>query len=452
VRLPDGHCLKDARVRTDCSLCLGRRLGEVLRLPATPIANEFVSKEETNKPQDLYPLNLVQCQKCGHVQIGTLIDGKRLFGNYVYASSTSPVTVAHLRRQAESLWRWYENHLGLVLDKQSFVVEIGSNDGTFLKQLKELTGVGVLGVDPASQIAEAALEAGIYTRVSFFGVPAAEEIIGEIGRADMVVANNVFAHVDDVREMLEGVQVLLHDGGVLAFEVSYLGDMGDAPVFDTIYHEHKSYHHLRPLMLVLDELGLPIIDVERLPWQLGRGSLRVICQKTRERRSIDSPVVRAFLLQETTEWQVGSPYFFAKLDTDILLAGQRFSEWLKVLGNNGQKIFAYGAPAKMTTLMYAWNIEPHLIDFVVEDSKWKQGLHTPGSHLPIYGPEMLEERPGTCIIFAWNFAQSIIERNKGFRGHWLVPLPRVGEWRAGVHVTDANEELAKLVMMGAEKT
>lgn len=435
------------QIREDCSLCRGRRLGEVLRLPHTPIANEFVTKEQAGEVQDRYPLNLVQCQTCGHVQIGFLVEEDRLFGNYVYTSSTSPVTVAHLRKQAEDLWRWYEDHVGLILDEKSLVVEIGSNDGTFLKQLKELTNVRVHGIDPAKKIAMTARDAGIPTKIAFFDAAVADEIVEEAGKADMVVANNVFAHVDDVREMLEGTALLLHDNGVLAFEVSYLGDMGDAPVFDTIYHEHKSYHHLSPLVRVLDELDLPIIDVERVPWQLGRGSLRVICQKTNERRSIDSPAVREFLLRETTEWLVGTPVFFSILDHEAAVSGARFRDWLKVLKNSGQKIYGYGAPAKMTTLMYTWGLDPSLIEFVVEDSKWKQGLLTPGHHLPVVAPEELTDRKGTCIIFAWNFAESIINRNRGFRGQWLVPLPKVGEWPAGTPMRRnvAEEELANLV-------
>lgn len=407
--------------RQYCSLCRSPSLFPGIDFGVTPLANAYTK----NKDEKLatYPLNVVVCARCGHSQIGYLVDSGLVFENYAYATSTSKVTLDHLMHEALDVHEWYKKNVGLELDSKSFVLEIGCNDGSMLKIWKSW-GVGrVLGVDPAASKLKAH---EVDTMDAFFCGSLGEEIRKSHGAADMVIANNVFAHVPDVLDMAEGVKAVLADGGIFVFEVSYLLDMAEVPVFDTIYHEHMSYHSVKPLALMLDQLGMPIVMVQRLKNQRGRGSLRVIARKG-PGRSLDCGKARDFMVDEA---QVGlwEQAFWVKLHGQVSMAGDNVRAWIEALWRLGDRVVGYGAAAKLTTLMHVFKLGRGHIEYVVDDSKWKQGLYTPGTGVEIVAPSrMAEDQPGACVLFAWNFAESIIMKNHWYNGRWVLPLPELQE-------------------------
>jgi 2-polyprenyl-3-methyl-5-hydroxy-6-metoxy-1,4-benzoquinol methylase len=409
------------KVRDRCGLCRREKLTKVLDLGNTPLANEYLTKAEVgalhalNIEQEVFPLALVRCEACKHVQTSVVVDAVRLFSHYLYATGTSPVTVEHFTEYAREIVTKYH-----VLDKPNHgsVIEIGSNDGTMLKAFKSL-GVGkVLGIDPAANLAQEAKQAGVETLVGFFDKQTGEQLASIQGKADVVVANNVLAHAEDILDILEGVRAVIADKGIFVFEVSYLMDMFEHLAFDTIYHEHFAYHTIGPLTLRLDSIGMRIVDVQRTPEQMGRGSIRIFAAPyTAEDRNEDwftsSLVGEGFTgritpmsMEEYGVHQNMVPWNL--LGKAIAAEGNVLRNKISDYRRRGMVVCGYGAPAKMTTLVYAMSLPP--VDYVIEDAQLKIGRHTPGQHVPIVGPKGVERPPAVCILFAWNFADSIVKR------------------------------------------
>ena len=404
--------------RDNCRLCEGRDLTRVLNLTPTPPANAFVPEEQVNQRQDTYPLDVHMCGVCGHVQLLDVVNPEILFSDYVYVSGTSPVFVDHFRRYADTIVSAYHVQRG------SLAVDIGSNDGTLLEQFKNL-GLSVLGVDPAKKIATEATARGIETIVGFFDQQTVELIRSGQGPASIVTANNVFAHADNLMEIGQGVRNLLAPNGVFVFEVSYLGDVLEKTLFDTIYHEHVSYHSVAPLVTFFNRNDLELIHAERVDTH--GGSLRGVCQlKGGPWERQDS--VRRFLDTEAEQkLDVAATYLaFAQ---KIEKRKQELYELLSDIKASGKSVAAYGAPAKATTLMYHFGLGPETVDFIVDDSPLKQGLYSPGLHVPILLSDAVSERkPDYLLILAWNFTDSIVAKCKNFRdagGRLIVPLPEV---------------------------
>jgi hypothetical protein len=396
------------RPRASCGLCRGPSLSTTLAFPDTPLANEFPAPP--GSPQDTFPLRLVICESCKHVQIGDLVSGERLFREYLYATSTSAVTVAHFREYAKEIVERFR--LG---GRDALVVEVGSNDGTMLSAFKNLGVARVLGVDPAVAIAKKATEDGVPTLASFFDVAVARKIVAEHGHADVVVANNVLAHAEDVASMLDGVEVLLAPNGLLVFEVSYLMDMFDHYAFDTIYHEHFSYHTISPLLTALGARGLAIHDVLVPKGQLGRGSIRIYAHRVGNQpvdahggaKHTDAAALASMVDRERA---VEQPQPWRHLEQEIDRRGRRLNEQLAQARGAGARVCGYGAPAKLTTLTHAFRTDMKGIDFVIEDAPLKIGRLTPGTHRPIVSSKAVPSDPSHCVLFAWNFADSIVEK------------------------------------------
>jgi SAM-dependent methyltransferase len=411
--------------RQHCSLCRSEALVPGIDFGRTPLANAYAKTQEeatSGWSANLHQLDVVVCLWCGHSQIGYLVDSAALFNDYAYATGTSKVTLDHLMDEALYVSDWYKKNVGLALDGKSFVLEIGCNDGSML-EIWRRWGTRVLGVDPAASKLKAH---DVETVDKFFWGGLGKEIRQSHGAADVVIANNVFAHVPDVLDVAEGVKDVLADGGIFVFEVSYLMDMVEAPLFDTIYHEHMSYHAVKPLALMLDLLGMPIVAAARLKSQRGRGSLRVIACKG-PGRSIDCDKARDLMVDEAQEGLWGQA-FWSKLHGEVVMAGDAARAWIESLSRLGDRVVGYGAAAKLTTLMYAFKLSRGHIEYIVDDSKWKQGLFTPGSGIPIVAPsKMAKDQPGACVLFAWNFAESIVMKNHWYNGRWVLPLPELQE-------------------------
>jgi SAM-dependent methyltransferase len=411
-----------SRSVTACRLCGSTKLEQVLGLESTPLANQFVDKQGVE--QEIHPLVLLECQVCGHVQLSAIVDPDTLFRDYVYVSGTSPVFVDHFRDYAkQSISRFG-------LEKDDLVVDIGSNDGTLLGFFKE-AGMKVLGVDPATNIARRATESGIETLPEFFNYSLSKRITEERGQASLVVANNVFAHIHDLASVVKGVQRLLKPDGIFVFEVSYLLKVCENTLFDTIYHEHLSYHHVAPLVSFFESAGLRLFQVQMVDTH--GGSLRCYVG-SRDRRV--TPSVDQFCRKEASRGlfvpgRKREVNIFERLNNTIKILGKTLTDRLKLLKSQGKKIAGYGAPAKVTTLMHQFGLDSDTIDFIVDDSPLKQGLFTPGKHIPVLPSSAIEEKkPDYLLILAWNFADPIIEKCKSFQeagGKFIVPLPRFRE-------------------------
>jgi SAM-dependent methyltransferase len=391
---------------------------EVLKLTPTPPANAFVKASERGRPQQTFPLDFFLCRACGHLQMLDVVDPAVLFEDYVYVSGTSPVFVKHFEKYAESVMTRFSVQPG------SLAVDIGSNDGTLLKVFKN-AGMRTLGIDPAKAIAAQASASGIETLPVFFTERLAGELRVQRGAASVVTANNVFAHADDLKGMLAGIRTLLADDGVFVFEVSYLLDVYTKTLFDTMYHEHLAYHSVRPLRDFFKANGMELIMAERVDSH--GGSLRGTAQLANGPRRPD-PSVEGLIAEEAKLGlqTVGSlKAFGAKIDS-VKASLQKVLKGFKAVG---KRIAGFGAPAKATTLMYHFGLGPDLIDFIVDDSPLKQGLYSPGLHIPVVPSQaILDKKPDYLLILAWNFADPIIAKQKAFSdngGRFIIPLPEV---------------------------
>lgn len=404
--------------RTTCRICDSASVERVISLKPTPLANAFLRKEQLADPEPVFPLDLFFCAQCGHLQLLDVVDPALLFRNYVYVSSTSPSFVEHFRKYAEELVRDYR------LPAKSLVVEIGSNDGVLLKHFKT-AGMNVLGVDPAVEIAKSATAAGIPTIPDFFTLNRAREIRREHGAAAVVAANNVFAHADDLHGILDGVRELLAPDGVFVFEVSYLLDVYEKTLFDMTYHEHVSYHSVKPLEVLFSRHGMELIDTRRVPTH--GGSLRGIAQ-LKGGPHPRKPSVQELLALEAAAG-LDRKETFIEFGRNIAHLKNELGKVLNELKSQGKHIGAFGAPAKLTTLMHHFELGPDVIDFVVDDSPLKQGLFTPGHHIPVLPvAAMYERKPDCMLLLAWNFATPILKQHQRFMdegGRFIIPLPKL---------------------------
>ena len=404
--------------RSSCRLCGAKDLSLVLKLRPTPPANAFVRREQLEEVQECFPLDLFFCEDCAHLQLLDVVDPRLLFENYVYVSGTSPVFQRHFQEYANYVIQHFAPPAG------SLVVDIGSNDGTLLRFFKE-AGYLALGIDPAQNIAHAAAQTGIETICDFFTPQLAHSIRQEHGAVSVVTANNVFAHIDDLSGVVEGVRRLLAPHGIFIFEVSYLGDVYEKTLFDTIYHEHLAYHSVKPLASFLASNGMELVDALRVDSH--GGSLRGVAQLQGGPKKTGASVAEMIRFEE--ELGLDQAETFRVFAQHIEERKQELIQFLGRLKSEGKRIAGFGAPAKATPLMYHFGIGPEIIDFIVDDSPLKQGMFTPGMHIPVLPSQAIyDEKPDYVVLLAWNFAESIMAKHTRYRdggGRFIIPLPKV---------------------------
>lgn len=401
--------------RTTCRLCASDTLELVLRLAATPPANAFAPSAESAIAAERYPLDVMRCERCGHVQLAHVVDATLLFTNYVYVSGTSPTFVRHFEEYAAQA----VEVLGLTAG--ALVADIGSNDGTLLRAFQDRQ-CRVRGIDPAKAISEAANAAGIATLNAFFSAAIAADLRTEMGAADLIVANNVCAHIDDLDDVVAGVAHWLSPRGEFWFEVSYLKSVLEGTLFDTIYHEHLDYHHLLPLLPFFARHGLELWDAEEITPHGGSIRVRVARQGVRQ-----ASARLGALLEAERQAGLDTPAPMVALQTQIDRLGNELNTQLDRFAAEGLRGGGYGAPAKATTLMHQFGIDGTRVGFIVDDSPWKQDLFSPGLGVPIVAADYARAAaPAYLLVLAWNFADPIIRNNQWLLdqgGRFVVPVP-----------------------------
>ena len=401
-----------------CRFCDNTNVKRFLEFGEMPLANAFLTEEEVNTIKEpRFPLDVFFCEDCGLVQIGHVVPPQDIFKDYIYFSSTSDAVHKHAEYLAQSFKERFK------LNDGSSVVEIASNDGCVLNYFKNVN-MKILGVEPAENIAKVAVDSGIETYIDFFNEDNAKNIKEKYGNADVILARHVFAHVPDIQSFMRGLKLLLNANGVIAIEAPYLVDFVEKVEFDTIYHEHLSYLSLRPMSNLFKKYGMEIFDVEH--FDIHGGSLIYFIGNEGGHKV--SPNVGQYVENEIQKGfdDIEIYYDFADKTSQIKT---KLMDILNQLKNDGNSIAAYGAPAKGNTLLNYCGISTDLIDYIVDKSKYKQGLYTPGTHIPVYGPErLLEDMPDYTLLLAWNFADEILKQQKLYLekgGKFIIPIPDI---------------------------
>jgi C-methyltransferase-like protein/putative zinc binding protein/methyltransferase family protein len=404
--------------RHACRLCGARLTFSFVDLGMSPLCESYLSADQIDAPETFYPLHVLVCDKCLLVQLPAYVSGESIFSDYAYFSSYSTSWVAHARRYAE------EMTAKLGLTSGSLVTEVASNDG-YLLQHFQTAGIPVLGIEPAGNVATAAMAKGVRSVVRFLGADSGQEIAAEYGRADLVAANNVLAHVPDILGFATGLRALVKDTGLVTLEFPHLLRLIQRRQYDTIYHEHFSYLSLLTSSRALEAAGLRVVNVEELPTH--GGSLRVHARPA-EAAGEPSSAVKAVLAMEETAG-LHSLEGHSGFAADVLRIKSDLLTFLIRATAEGKTVTGYGAPGKGNTLLNHCGIRSDLLAYTVDRSPHKQGMFLPGTHIPIYPPEKLAEtRPDYILVLPWNLRDELIEQLKyvhSWGGRLVFPIPEL---------------------------
>lgn len=398
-----------------CRFCAAPLQRTFANLGMSPLANSYLEAEQLSQAERFYPLHALVCEQCHLVQLEAFESREAIFSDYAYFSSYSTSWLEHCERYVEMI----VERLGLT--RSDRVVEIASNDGYLLRNFVRI-GIPVLGVEPAANVARVAEEAGIPTRVAFFGRDMARTLAGE-ARASLIIGNNVLAHVPDLNDFVAGLKILLAPGGVITMEFPHLMRLVEGNEWDTIYHEHFSYFSWLTVSRVFAAHGLRLWDVEEIPTH--GGSLRIYAVHDEDERS---QTERA---RELGERERAAGYedlaMYEAYAERVVASRWEVLEFLISARRAGKRIVGYGAPAKGNTRLNYCGIGPDLIEFTVDLSPHKQGRYLPGTHLPIRAPEAIaESRPDLVFVLPWNLREEISRQLSYVRewdGRLVVPAP-----------------------------
>jgi C-methyltransferase-like protein/putative zinc binding protein/methyltransferase family protein len=388
----------------------------VVDLGMSPLCESFLRADQIRRMEPFFPLHVLACERCSLVQLEAFVPPEEIFDEYAYFSAYSTSWVEHARRYVESI------RGRLRLGSGDLVVELASNDGYLLQHFAG-TGIPILGVEPAANVARAAEERGVPTLVEFFGVESAERLVAEGRSASLVIGNNVLAQVPDLNDFVAGIAVLLAPQGTVTLEFPHLLRLFDGLQYDTIYHEHFSYFSLAAARRVLAAHGLAVYDVEELPTH--GGSLRVYAQHEGGPHAA-TPAVTA-LLEREDDAGLHSVERYARFAEEVKESKRALLDLLIRLRREGKRVVGYGAPGKGNTLLNYCGIRTDLVDYTVDRNPYKHGLYTPGTHIPIHPPERIAEtRPDYVVVLPWNLIDEISEQLQYVRewgGRLIVPIP-----------------------------
>ena len=402
-----------------CRFC-GSKLEHIfVDLGASPLVQSFLSSDKLNQMEPFYPLQVFVCGKCFLVQLQEFVAPENIFSDYLYFASYSDTWLAHAKRYTDEMVRRFP------ISEKSLVIEIASNDGYLLQYFAE-KNIPVLGVEPAANVAQVAAKKGISSITKFFSRETAKELVAAGKRADLLLGNNVLAHVPDVNDFVEGMKILLKPQGVITMEFPHLMQLMEQNQFDTIYHEHFSYFSFLTVQKIFAAHGLTLFDVEELPTH--GGSLRIFARHAEDSTKPVGQAVTDLCARE----EAGG---YARLETYSRFAEQvketkrKLLEFLINAKRNGKKIAAYGAAAKGNTLLNYCAIRTDFLDYTVDRSPYKQGMFLPGTRIPVYSPDQIKRtQPDYLLILPWNLKDEIIQQNAYIRdwgGQFVVPIPEV---------------------------
>ncbi|ADG76721.1 C-methyltransferase OS=Tsukamurella paurometabola (strain ATCC 8368 / DSM / CCUG 35730 / CIP 100753 / JCM 10117 / KCTC 9821 / NBRC 16120 / NCIMB 702349/ NCTC 13040) OX=521096 GN=Tpau_0067 PE=4 SV=1 [Tsukamurella paurometabola] len=392
-----------------CSVCGSDRLRSVVDLGATPPCEKFLQADELDLPEPTYPLHLRLCEDCLLLQIPALILPEETFSEYAYFSSFSDSWVAHAKRFVD------EAADRLELGPDSFLVEVASNDG-YLLQHAVARGIPCLGIEPSVNVGAAARDKGVPTLTAFLNEETAAQVVAEHGRADLIAANNVYAHVPDVLGFTRSLRTLLADDGWLSIEVHHALNLVQLGQFDTIYHEHFSYYTVYSAQRALATAGLDVVDVELIPTH--GGSIRVWARPVEAGATPSPRVAEVLALEAEAGLHEVSGYTGLQARADA--TRQDLLRFLLDRKAEGKRVVGYGAPGKGNTLLNYCGVRADLLEYTVDRNPYKHGRYTPGSRIPIHAPERIDEdRPDVIVVLPWNLEAEI-----------TAQLAHVAEWGA----------------------
>jgi SAM-dependent methyltransferase len=396
----------------------------VVDLGKSPLCQTVLTVEQLEQAEAFYPLHVRACERCWLVQIPEFVPPEDIFTEYAYFSAYSDSWVEHARRYVDAI----TDRLGL--DGDSLVVELASNDGYLLQHFLP-KGIPVLGVEPAQNVAEAAVARGVETITEFFGTDFARALAAERGPADLVLGNNVLAQVPDINDFVAGVAAMLAPGGTATFEFPHLAKLIEHLEYDTIYHEHFSYFSLHAIRAIFGAQGLELVDVEELPSH--GGSLRVYLEHAAAGAGPTPAVLE--LLDREDQQGIRDPETYRRFAEGVQESKRSLLELLIELRRQGKQVAGYGAPGKGNTLLNYCGIRTDFLEYTVDRNPYKQGKHTPGTHIPIHPPEKIAEtRPDVIVVLPWNLAREISEQLV-YTAEWgaqlVVPIPTAASFAPG---------------------
>ncbi len=403
--------------RNTCRLCNSDKLELVLNLTPVPPGDKCVAPEPHAEVQKTYPLDLYFCESCGLLQLLFVVDPKVLYSDYTYETSISLGLVEHFEEYAEEVLQNLKPKQG------NLVVDIGSNDGTFLKFFQK-KGMHVLGIEPGLNIAEKATQSGVETLSMFFNSELARKLKKERGSATIISANNVFANIDNLVEMVEGIHELLDSNGVFVFETGYMPDLIQKNLLDNIYHEHLSYFSVIPLAKFFESQGMELFDVQKIPTK--GGSLRGFVQLNGGPHKKSPSVSKA--INSELNLKLNQSETFKAYAKIINAMKKELLNLLLDIKSHGKTIAGYGASVGSTTLIYHFNLGDFL-DFLVDDNPAKHNLVSPGLHIPVLPSNVIyEKKPDYVLILAWRYVEPIMQKHQSYLeqgGHFILPLPKI---------------------------
>ena len=396
------------KTHTNCRVCGSEKLLKYIDLGELPLSNNLC--ETPIEIPERFPLQVLLCEECGLSQLSIVIDSEVLFGHYVYRSSINKGYVNHCRQMAKELKEEYG------LTKDSFMIDIAGNDGALLKEFKDEIGLKILNVDPGVNLGAICQSQGIPTLTYFWSEQTAKRVLSGFGKADLITATNVFAHVDNVYDFIEGIKLVLKPGGVCVMEFPYIIDFIWNNEFDTIYFEHLSYFSIRPLIRLCGKFGLSIMKVEKQ--EIHGGSVRVHIGHGEQSKSVN-----VFVLQNEFKLNKDDYFSFAEKANKTI---SNFREQLIRLKNEGNKIAGFAASAKGNTLLNCAGITYGTMSYIVDETPEKIGKYSPGTHIPIVSMmDFMNNRPDYLVILSWNFKEEIMGkcRRVGYVGRFIIPIP-----------------------------
>jgi len=399
-----------------CRICNSKDLSLALPLKASPLADTYITRSMLDTTQEIYDMSVYLCNNCGLVQLTSVVAPEDIYIDYLYRTTTSVGLPEHFNKSAQDISKKYN------LKENSFIMDIGSNDGSLLKGYKQL-GMKVLGIDPAQEIAKEATQNGIETLAIFFSKDISLELGKKYPKASIINCNNLIANIDDLNDFVAGVKNMLDENGVFICETSYLQSLIENMVFDTIYHEHLSYYGLKPLEYLFQKNGLKVVDAQIVNTK--GGSLKCFVEHDKK-QNVSNNVLK--IREDEKQFNLYTQKTFDIFYKKIELEKSKLINILSDLQQNQKKVYGYGASNTTTTLLYHYELNPYF-NIIMDDNKIKINRYSPGFHIPIISSDIIyEESPDVIVIFAWRFADTIIRKHEKFLkngGKFIIPLPEL---------------------------